>query len=150
MASIEQPKHVVPHRRINMLIAENIFGWQWIEVPKFDANGPLPEQDRALAPPDLSPTYEWPRIGIVQPHFFMGSGDMEFTTNPWSSVRLEDRLVSTGWHVSITRNPFGNPTRCHIWKFGQANGCSYEHQDRCVAVAITALLAHGIQWGLDD
>lgn len=58
-------------REMDALVAEHIFGYRWVQAPKHDAKGPLPEQGRVLAPPDLpEDMIHWPPIGVVGPHFF--------------------------------------------------------------------------------
>lgn len=98
----EMTERELSDAEINARIAERIFGWHWFEAPQFDANGPLPEQGKVLCPPGMPcPGYEWPRVGVIHPHFFLNGRGYRFTDDPDASKRLRDRMAELGWSWSL-------------------------------------------------
>lgn len=57
-------------KELDTLIAERVLGWQRVQAPQFDYDGPLPEQGEVLVSPTLlsairSNEYQWPPKGII-------------------------------------------------------------------------------------
>lgn len=83
-------------REMDALIAEKMFGWYWFQAPQFDANGPLPEQGKVLCPPGMPcPGFEWPRTGVIHPHYFLNQKCYRYTTEPDASKHLRTKLGET-------------------------------------------------------
>jgi hypothetical protein len=79
---------------LDLLVAEHVLGWEWIQAPTFDYHGPLPEQGKVLKPRDLivgePHCLQWPPVGIIPPSYFVNG-------RAWS------RRVDRAWELLIER-----------------------------------------------
>ena len=55
----------------NGRVLERIFGWRRVQAPKYDYDGPLPQQGEVLVGPSHDDkNYQWPARGVVPFDFF--------------------------------------------------------------------------------
>ena len=91
-------------RKLDLLVAEKILGWQWVQAPKYDYYGPLPKQGKVLAPPTFDEdSFRWPPKGIVPKTFLVH----HFSTDLISAQEVMRKMASLGFTGSLTtsKNP---------------------------------------------
>lgn len=89
------------------VIAERVMGWKWVQAPKYDYDGKLPDQGLVLVYPELDEkTHRWPPKGLIPPYAYVdGSSRTKYFTDPAAMVevmgkaRISVKPVDTGWNA---------------------------------------------------
>ncbi len=81
---------------MNLLVAEKVMGWTWIQPPQWDYNGPLPEQGLILAPPGfedqmLRTGWRWPPKGVIPANFLLNINYSFIIGDAWEVVQKMTR-----------------------------------------------------------
>jgi hypothetical protein len=92
-----------PGPELDALIAEKVMGWRWIQPPKHDYDGPLPEQGLVLAPPEFTGDgFAWPNRGVVHAHYFLNGGDRHrYSTDIAAAWEVLAKLAFEGWGIEL-------------------------------------------------
>ncbi len=129
-------------RTLDAMAAERVMGWRWVQPPKWDYHGPLPEQGLVLAPPDIDEkTWNWSPKGVIHPHAFLGR------FSPTSSIadawKLVDALwAKRGWRLWAEPSWQGHWSGLCYHK-GTFVAQSEWFEDAPLAITIAAILAGG-------
>lgn len=131
-----------PGPELDAIILEKLFGWRWIEGPKYDYDG-LCEKHKVLIPPSISDDMAYrlfpPKGGIIAPTHF-GTGRKLSTS--WEGMRLVvEEMQRRGWEYAIE----SEGDKVHVRFFKPLEGDYAEHNGEtsaptaCVKAAIKAL-----------
>jgi hypothetical protein len=123
---------------LNLLVAEKVMGWTWIQPPQFDYDGPLPEQGKILAPPGWSDAgWTWPPRGVIPADFFLRKC---FSSNIAHAWEVMARV--TGPRLPCHPNGLRPGTLFMRW-WRDANLWAESADDAALAICRAALIAVG-------
>lgn len=136
---------------LDALAAERIFGWLWVQPPRHDYGGALPEQGQVLASPEMaaaveSGEYKWPPRGVIPYDFFLSDRRHHFSRDDGAAHKIIDRMTYATveyWEVhfrstGVEATFFYDGGRDRPWKPGEYVAWAEEF---ALAVTRAALLA---------
>lgn len=119
-------------KETDMLVAEHVLGWTWVQAPQWDYHGPLPEQGEVLASPEMRSSierheYQWPPSGVIPASFFVNGRN-------WSSKREQAMELLDRFKVwQLSRD--GDGYYCEIGTAPKSHRYGYGY-DKSAALAI--------------
>lgn len=133
---------------MDALVAEKIMGWKRVQPPKWDYDGPLPDQGEVLASPCLielinNGEYKWPPKGVIPFTFFINK---RYSTDMAAAWEVVEKFTANGEFARIERGTTGGlgcPVIPH-WEVGLSkDGYCYWSKAPTAPLAIcrAALLA---------
>lgn len=101
-------------QKMNAWIAEYLMGYEWIQAPKFDYDGPLPEQGLVLAPSRCKgDDYRWPPRGVIAPYAFINGQDCHWSSRFELISDLIEKLKQRRFYIDLFLNEHLNYAIVH-------------------------------------